>query len=140
MVYTKLTTAEKMQLHKFLAHGEYLAYSLKLHHIPHDYLTTTPINSFMFDFRCEVENEIYEFSHHNLDTGDVSFVAFEVHLSNFLNDLFDRKNKFEQQTEELKQVIGKINMFDPSEREVLANYIDTNPKAVLRMLGVVDDL
>lgn len=139
VVYTKLTTAEKMQLHKFLAYGEYLAYSLKLNHIPHDQLTTTPIEDFKFDFRCEIENDIYEFSHHSLETNDAAFASFEIHLSTFLNELFDRKNKFEQNTEDLKRVVEKINSFPTKERELLATHISTNPNTILQLLGVVDD-
>jgi len=130
-------TAEKMKLHDFLSPGEYLAYRIKLPAINYGELLNEHIDYFVFEFSCDLDQESYFFSSTNIT--DSNFQEFEMHLTEFLNVLFDRKNAFEHDTKLLEQISEKLhNQLTQGEKECLANHINNNTSTVLRLLGVVD--
>ena len=136
IVVTKLTTAEKMQLDKFLQQGEYLAYRFSISPVDQKTLASKSVSDLIFEFWCEIDQSTYHFT--NQTIGGKVFSAFEIHLSKFLNVLFERKRTFETDTEMLETVIGKLQCdLTREEIQLFASHIDTNPKGILRLMGVV---
>lgn len=130
---TKLMTAEKMRLDRFCQHGEYFAYKIALPPDPSvDLENTDDVN---FIFAVDLENVQYCFTDENFNSE--SFASFELHLSAFLNELFNRKTEFEQRNEMFKSVMTKlVTDLTEEEQQCLATNIDANTTNVLRALGV----
>ena len=127
-------TAEKMKLDRFCQIGEYLAYKIALPSEP----KPEADDEVCFIFSAELEDRQYHFTNDDID--EDAFTTFELHLSRFLNDLFQRKMGFEKRNEMFKSVMTKlVSELSEEEQQCLATNIDSNTMNVLKALGVSSD-
>ncbi len=134
---TKLMTAEKMKLDRFCSQGEFLAYKIGLPPDPSS-ANLQSANGVKFVFSVTLEDKDYHFTNDNIY--EITFSAFEQHLSEFLNELFRRKTEYEKQNEMFREVMEKlVNDLTEDEQHCLATNIDSNTSNVLRALGVAVD-
>lgn len=128
----KLMAAEKMKLDKFCSPGEYLSYKVKIS--PSTPISITKQSDVEFQFSCEIERTKYEFTN---KTTTKKLKKFETHLSMYLNILFDRKQEYENNIENVQDLFCKLTYaLTIEEQQLLATQIDVNSSNVLKALGV----
>jgi hypothetical protein len=136
LAQTKLMTAEKMRLDRFCQHGEYLAYRIAIPPFATNNLHA--LNDIDFTFHVDVAKDQYFFSSGTFD--EDLFSTFEMHLSVYLNELFERKNEFDQHNDMFRSAMQKLHSsLTEDEVRCLATNVDANTTAVLRALGVATD-
>lgn len=127
---TRIMTAEKMKLDRFCQHGEYFAYKIALPPEP-----SSSNDEVKFVFQVDIETSSYYFT--DDDIVEEEFTEFEDHLSEFLNELFQRKLEYEGRNELFKKVMQKlVDGLSEEEQHCLATNIDANTANVLKALGV----
>jgi hypothetical protein len=129
VVLSKLTAAEKMSLDRFLQSGEYLAYKFSTPLGKDINFSGPEISEFVFFLECDIDKNTYSFNCNNID--DFSFETFEIHLSQFLNVLFERKLTFEKELTILNDVVRKLR--ESLNQEEL-NFLSVSHKKVFSVL------